>query len=347
MLTVRALNRTLLRRQQLLERTSMPTLDLVRHLIGLQGQDSLPPYLALAARLDPFDPAELSGAIERGEAVRLLTMRGTVHVLAAEDALVLRPWVQPVLDRISGANQTNREARGVPVPDLVAATRRILDDGPVTAKGLGERLAEEFPGVPARALAQRAREHVPLVQLPPRGLWRRSGGLVYQTLEHHLGRPMREPDVRELVRRYLRAFGPATPADMSAWSGVTKLGPVFEAVREELVEVPGADGRTRFDLPGAPYGDSDEPAPVRMLGTYDNVWLSHADRSLITTPEARARWLGSSGGVASVVLVDGFIGGLWRWRNEDVQLELFAPLTTGQRDELDEEVERVRGMLRG
>src|SRR3712207_8782025 len=100
MLSVRALNRTLLRRQHLLERTSMPALDMVRHLIGLQGQENLPPYLSLAARLDPFDPLELSGAIERCETVRLLTMRGTVHVLTADDALELRPWVQPVLARV-------------------------------------------------------------------------------------------------------------------------------------------------------------------------------------------------------------------------------------------------------
>src|SRR3712207_1056235 len=115
MLSVRALNRTLLRRQHLLERTSMPALGMVRHLIGLQGQDNLPPYLSLAARLDPFDPLDLSGAIERSDAVRIVTMRGTVHVLSADDALVLRPWLQPVIDRMSVGNQNNRDARHVPV----------------------------------------------------------------------------------------------------------------------------------------------------------------------------------------------------------------------------------------
>ena len=117
------------------------------------------------------------------------------------------------------------------------------------------------------------------MQLPPRGLWKRSGGVVYQTVENHLGRPMTESTYPTLVRRYLRAFGPATAADMTTWSRVTRLGPVFAAMRDELVPVECEDGRTRYDVPGAPYADEDTPAPVRLLGGYDNVWLSHADRS--------------------------------------------------------------------
>ncbi len=90
MLSLRDLNRTLLLRQHLLRRTSMPALGMVEHLLGLQAQENLPPYLSLAARLDDFDPLELSGAIERREAVRFLTMRGTIHVLTPDDALSLR-----------------------------------------------------------------------------------------------------------------------------------------------------------------------------------------------------------------------------------------------------------------
>ena len=89
-LSLRDLNRTLLLRQHLLSRTSMPALAMVEHLIGLQAQENLPPYLSLAARLDDFDPLELSGAIERRDAVRFLTMRGTIHVLTPDDALSLR-----------------------------------------------------------------------------------------------------------------------------------------------------------------------------------------------------------------------------------------------------------------
>jgi hypothetical protein len=346
-LTLRDLNRTLLRRQQLLERTRAPALSMVEHLVGLQAQDNLPPYLSLAARVQGFQPGELSDALEDRTAVRLLTMRGTIHVLTADDALALRPWVQPALDKVSQSNQMNRSARDVPVADVVAETRRLLGGEPLPVKQLGERLADAFPGVPAAALAHVARERAPLVQLPPRGLWKRSGGVVYQTVENHLGRPMAALDVHDLVRRYLRAFGPATAADMTAWSRVTRLAPVFKAMAEadELEVVECADGRRRYDVPGAPVADGDEPAPVRLLGTYDNLFLSHADRTHVVPDEMRARWMGLNGGVAHTIFVDGYMAGLWRNEDGKVEPEVFVKLTRSQRAELDEEIARVAAFL--
>ena len=345
MLTVRDLNRTLLRRQHLLERTSMPALDMVHHLLGLQAQENLPPYLSLAARIDGFQPRELSDALERKEAVRFLTMRGTVHVLTPHDALTLRAWVQPALDRQTASNQNTKEARHLPVEDVVAAAVAILAGGPLPVKQLGERLAEAFPGVPGNALAHIAREHAPMVQVPPRGMWKRSGGVVYQTVDNHLGLASALLDVPETVRRYLRAFGPVTPSDMTTWSGVTRLAPVFASMKDELIEVACEDGRKRYDLPDAPYGSEDEHAPVRLLGTYDNIWLSHADRSHVSTPEMRAAWMGVNGGIGNVLFVDGFVGGIWWWRDDKVELNVLVPLTRAQQGELDEEVERVTGLL--
>ena len=147
----------------------MSALQMVEHLVGLQAQENLPPYLSLAARIEGFDPHELSDALENKDVVRFLTMRGTIHVLVPEDALSLRSWVQRALDQQSSSNQMSRPARGVPVDDLVAATRRLLEPGPLPVKQLGERLAEIFTGVPAGALAHTARERVPMVQVPPRG----------------------------------------------------------------------------------------------------------------------------------------------------------------------------------
>ncbi len=346
MLTRRALNRTLLLRQHLLERVRVPALSMVEHLIGLQAQENLPPYLSLAARIEDFDPVELSDAIERRDAVRFLTMRGTIHVLLPDDALRLRPWVQPALDRQSSSNQMSRPASGVPVPELIGETRRLLDEGPLPVKHLGERLAEVFTGVPASALAHVARERVPMVQVPPRGLWKRSGGVVYDTVENHLGRPMTDVDVRELVRRYLRAFGPATAADMTVWSRVTRLGPVFTSMSDELVVVECDDGRRRYDVPGAPYAEEDVHAPVRLLGAYDNVWLSHSDRSHIVPPEVGARWMGTNGGVGSTIFVDGHMAGLWWWRDGRVVTDVFRRLSPDERDELDAEVACVEALLR-
>jgi Winged helix DNA-binding domain len=345
-LSARDLNRTLLLRQHLLRRTRMPALDMVQHLLGLQAQENLPPYLSLAARIDGFDPRELSSAIERFEAVRLLTMRGTIHVLLPDDALVLRRWVQPALDQQSSGNQMSRPARGVPVPELVSAVRDALEDGPLPVKQLGESLAEVFPGVPPSALAHTARERAPLMQMPPRGLWKQSGGVVYQTVERVVGRSMKEADVRELVRRYLRAFGPATAADMTTWSRVTRLGHVFTAMSNELVTVECEDGRRRYDVPDGQYAAGDVPAPVRLLGAYDNVWLSHADRAHIVPEAARGRWAGSNGGVGNTVFVDGFMSGLWWWRDDRVRTELFRDLTSTEREELDREIATVEAFLR-
>jgi hypothetical protein len=344
-LSLRDLNRTLLLRQHLLERVEMPALQMVEHLIGLQAQENLPPYLSLAARLEGFDPHELSAALARKEAVRFLTMRGTIHVLVPDDALSLRAWVQRALDQQSSSNQMSRPARGVPTDDLVATTRRLLEKGPLPVKELGERLAECFAGVPAAALAHVARERAPMVQVPPRGLWKHSGGVVYQTVEDYLGRPMRQVDEHELVRRYLRAFGPATPADMTVWSRVTRLGPVFSSMKDELVVVECEDGTRRYDVPGAPYAEGGTPAPVRMLGAYDNVWLSHANRDHIVPVDVRPRWMGVNGGVGSTIFVDGFMAGLWWVRDERVVTEVFPALTREQQSELDAEIERIGELL--
>ena len=272
-------------------------------------------------------------------------MRGTIHVLTRADALSLRAWVQPALDQQSNSNQTNRGARHVAVPDLVAHAREVLAPGPLPVKELGERLAETFDA-PAGALAQVARERVPMVQVPPRGLWRRSGGVVYQCVEDFLGSPAVDLDLPALVRRYLRAFGPATAADMTTWSRVTRLGPVFAAMADELEVVETEEGKKLYDVPGAPLVEGTEPAPVRLLGGYDNVWLSHADRARIVPEDVRSRWLGSNGGVGNTVFVDGFMAGLWWWRDDAVVLDLFTDLTRSQRAELDDEVDRTTALLR-
>ncbi len=346
MRSTRDLNRTLLARQHLLERTAAPALGMVDHLIGLQAQDNLSPYLSLAARIEGFDPAALSSALEVGDAVRLVALRGTIHVLTPDDALSLRRWVQPALDRVAGSSPVSAPARHVPVDALVEAVHATLADGPVSVKGLGERLAETFDA-PAAALAHAARERVALVQLPPRGLWGRSGGVRYQTVERQVGRPSTTLDLPGLVRRYLRAFGPATASDMTTWSRVTRLGPVFAAMREELVEVACEDGRTRYDVPDALSVEGDAPAPVRLLGGYDNVWLSHADRSRVMPEDVRRRWQGPNGGTGHTLWVDGFMAGLWWWRDHQVETEVFSRLSPRERVQLDDEVERVTTLLRG
>jgi hypothetical protein len=341
----RRLNRTLLLRQHLLERVPMSVAELTRHLVGLQAQENLPPYLSLAARLTDLDPYDVTRGLEARSLVRLLVMRGTVHLLAPEDALMLRWWTAPVHEREIRASQAVGEAREVDREVFAAAVAELLADAPMPQRLLGTALAERFPGYAATQLGQLARSVVPLAQLPPRGTWRGSGGVVYQPVDRWLGRPMVEPDVSEIVRRYLRAYGPATAADVTAWSGVTRLGPVVVRM-DDLVRHEDERGRVLYDVPDAPIAEEDTPAPARLLGTYDNVWLAHGQRDRVTDRDGRTAWMGRNGAQAMSLFVDGWLEGLWRLEDGRVEIiELLRPLSRRERGELDAEAARVEALM--
>ncbi len=297
-LSPRRLNRTLLHRQHLLARVEAEPAAMVRHLLGLQAQEPASPYLSLHARLATFDPYAVTRALEDRSLVRLLTMRGTIHLVTPDDALELRPWTQVVMER-------------------------------------GQRTHDQI-------VPQFAR---PLVQRPPRGTWKGGGAVDYADLVDWVGAPLREPDVPEIVRRYLRAFGPATAADVTTWSGVTRLGPVLAGM-DDLVRHEDEAGKPLLDVADGEVAEADAPAPVRLLGTYDNLWLSHAGRDRVATPDNRRRWMGPNGGSGMVVLVDGMLEGLWRRDGDRVEVvETFRELTRRERAELDDEVARVEGLL--
>jgi hypothetical protein len=342
--SARQLNRTLLHRQGLLERSPRSVPEMVRHLVGLQAQDTLPPYLSLAARLTTFDPYDVSRGLADRSLVRLLTQRGTIHLLTAEDALTLQPWTQPVHDKEASHSVNVRPAAHLDRAEFRAAVAEVLAEGPLTVPQLGGALAVRFPEVPPAALGALARVATPLVQVPPRGAWRESGLVVYQLADRWLGAALREPDPAAIVRRYLLAFGPARAADVTAWSGVTRLGPVLAAM-DDLVVREDTDGRRLYDVPGGELVDPDMPAPVRLLGGYDNVWLAHAGRDRVTTPGHRKRWMGVNGGVGSTLFVDGMLEGLWRVTDGRVVVEPFRRLTRSEEVELDEEIARVEALL--
>lgn len=347
-LSTPTLTRTLWLRQQLVpgQRRVTDVPGVVAHLLGLQAQDNLPPYLSLAARIDGFSPADLSSRIEDRTLVRFFTMRGTVHVLTADDALQLRGWVQPALDRQSATNQTSRPANHVTTAELEAVVRPLLAAGPRKLADIGAALAAAHPGVPEEALRHVTRERLPLLQVPPRGLWKRSGGVVYAYADRYLGREFGEADVQELVLRYLAAYGPATAADMTKWSLVTRLGPVFTAMHKagRLVTYIDEQGRTLYDAPGAPVVE-DLDLPVTLLGMYDNVFLSHADRDRIAPDAVRKNWMGANGGAGSALFVDGLLAGLWRVQDGRPVAETFGRLTKTQAQQLAAEVERVEALL--
>jgi hypothetical protein len=341
-LTIRQLSRATLERQLLLRRVRMPVLRAVEELIGLQGQDPKPPYYGLAARLADFDPRELSDLLESRAVVRITAMRSTVHLLTADDALLLRPFSQPAIDRELGIFR--KRLAGVDLDELAALTRARCADRPVPLKDLAATLGERWPDTEPLALKAAARILVPLAQAPPRGLWGRGGQVGLVTLEGWLGRAARPaPDATApaaVALRYLAAFGPASVKDMQLWCGRTRLREVFEGLRPRLRVYRDEDGAELFDLPDRTLPDPDTPAPPRFLGEFDNAEIGHADRRRIIPEEVRRRDWERAYHFATF-LVDGFVRGLWRIARAKgtatLHLETFAPLSRAERAGLETE----------
>ena len=333
-LSQRALNRALLGRQLLLDRVDLPAeaarrraavIATIEHLVGLQAQAPFPPYYGLWSRLGGFRPDDLATLITDRSVVRIAVMRGTIHVVSARDCLPLRGLVQPVLDRgLRGS--FGKQLAGVDAAAVAAAGRELVEADPMTFGALGERLAEAWPDHPPAALAQAVRAHVPLVQVPPRAVWGRSGQSLHTSAEHWLGAgpaacgggaaaaadPASPPTLAGLVTRYLAAFGPATARDVTAWSGLTGLRAVMDELRPSLVTFRDEQGAELFDLPSAPRPDGDVPAPVRLAAEFDNLLLSHADRSRVVHPDHLRRFYTINGIFPGSVLIDGFVAGMWR-----------------------------------
>jgi hypothetical protein len=341
----RALNRATLARQLLLRRSALGAKDAVEHLLGLQAQNVKPPYYALAARLEGFAPEALSRLMADREVVRLVTMRSTIHTHSADDALTLRPLVQAARDR--ELHQFRKGLEGVDLDRLASISRELVEAEPRTMKQLREALLAEWPDADPFALSVAARCRLPLVQVTPRGLWGRSGQVTLTTVEHWLDRPSEPaPAPDATVLRYLAAFGPASVKDMQTWAGLTRLREAFERLRPELVTFRDGYGVELFDLPDAPRPDADTPAPPRFLPEFDNLFLSHADRSRLASADLKGRtWRGNQ--AYCVLLVDGFLAGVWRQEGEVLTIELFGTLTPSQRKEVVEEAERLMAVMGG
>ncbi len=306
-LSLRALNRATLARQLLLERAQLAPLDAVAHLVGLQAQVPLNPYTALWSRLEGFQPDALSQLLVDRKVVRIVVMRGTIHLVTADDCLILRPLMQSVLDQeLLRHSEYGPHLRELDFEPVLAFARPLVDERPRTGGELRAAFAERFPDLHAPALAYACRNKLAFVQVPPRGLWGRGGQVRSTTAETWLGRPLAtQPSLDDVVVRYFAAFGPATVADLTTWSRLTGLREVVERVRPRLRTFRTEAGRELFDTPDAPRPDPDTPAPPRFLPEYDNVLLSHADRSRFAPDDDRKRLFAVDSPVHGTALSDG------------------------------------------
>jgi hypothetical protein len=351
-LSTRALNRALLARQWLLGRVRRSVPSAIEHLVGLQAQNTPPPYVALWSRLEAFAPEQLSRMLLGRRAVRLALMRSTIHLVTARDCLALRPLLQPALERnLMKASPYGRRLAGIDLQDLAAAGRAMADEAPRTTAELGALLAKRFRGSDAEALGNGVRALLALVQLPPRGVWGAGGLPRVATAEAWLGRPLaRKPDAGALARRYLAAFGPASAADLQTWSGLglPECKQLLESLRPTLRTFADERGRELFDVARAPLPDPEMPAPPRFLPEYDNAFLGYADRTrIVATDDLPLMRL--ENGFASPFLVDGFVRGTWKLQraktSATVIVEPARPLKRAERAAVEEEGERLVAFL--
>jgi hypothetical protein len=308
-----ALNRALLARQMLLRRIHISAPNAIERLVGMQAQAPNLPYVGLWARLEAFHHEELSQLVRSKRAVRTSLMRNTIHLVTTRDALRLKPLFQSLHERgFFRGSPWGRNLKSMNPEALLAAGREIMGERPRTIAELAKLLTMRFPDQDAPSLAYGVRYLLPMVFATPRGIWQAGGPVSLTTVEAWLGRssgPPISPD--DLVLRYLGAFGPASPADMRAWSGLA-FRPAFERLRPRLKVLRDEHGIELFDLPKAPRPAPETKVPVRFLPDYDNILLAHADRTRIMAPGQHLGLFSSNGVMKGSVLVDGFVRAGWR-----------------------------------
>lgn len=322
---------------------------MIEQLVGMQAQVPSNPYVALWSRIEGFDPDELSRLVARREAVRAVVMRGTLHLLTKSDVRVLQPLMAPVLAQ-SFKSPFLASLGGADLDAIVAAGRELLErEGPLTRAQIGERLAPCWPGALPASLGQAVAHHLPLIQVPPRGEWKRSHQATLGLIESEVGVQLDpDPSIDEVVLRYLRAFGPASSADVRIWSRITGLKPVIDRLRPDLRTFTDERGRELLDVPDGAFADPGAPAPPRFLPEYDNVLLGHDDRSRVLAglgpglPFPTGRWIGT-------LLVDGFFRAYWNVvEKDDVATLRVDRFTTHEGDPLgtiDAITEEAEGLL--
>ncbi|GAA3948338.1 winged helix DNA-binding domain-containing protein [Gordonia caeni] len=344
-------NRTLLQRQHLLDRVDEDAVEVIDRCVGLQAQDPQAPFFALWSRIADFDPAEVDDLLTDRELVRMPLQRGTVFLMDALDARWIRRAVQPVHDTALARTHLP-QLGGIDADQVLAHAAALFAGSDGEAAGVpGARLrttlAQTWPDVPAEALTAVARARLPLVQTPPRGLWGRGGAPVLQILDRWIGpgdpAVVGDEACRDLIRMYLRGYGPASAAAIATWSGLTGLGPLLAAMEAdwELVKLAAPDGRELFDLDGLEIASGREPAPVRLIAPYDGVLVANADRDRVADREVYRATVTPNGRSPGFILVDGYLAGTWRLAGGEVELTELTDLTPAQRTGVEREAARL------
>jgi DNA glycosylase AlkZ-like len=333
-LTKRELNRALLARQLLLERARLPIPRALERIGGIQDQYAPNAYIRLWSCLEGFRRDDLTRALERRSVVQATLMRATIHVVSKRDywpfAVAVRAPQRAWWLRAQRPQPTERE-----LERKAAELDVLMADGP--------RRHEELVQVVGRSWGM-VGPWLELVRVPPSGTWEKRRAHLFQTAKRWVGAEDVAPEsaLDHLVRRYLRAFGPAARADIAQWAGI-RLGDVAPSLeRLTLRRFRDESGGELLDLPRAPLPDPETPAPVRFLPTWDSVLLVHARRAGVLSEEHRARIFPTTMPQSvGTFLVDGVVAGTWRFDDGRVRWEPFARLDPKTRREVDDEADQL------
>jgi len=338
-LTTRELNRAVLQRQMLLSRATRVSLPrALERMAGLQAQYAPSMYIGLWSRLEGFERATLTRALERRTVVQATLLRSTIHLVSAGDY-----WPWAIAIRASRREHWLRVAKDAPRDaEMTAAARRLRE-----ALGGGPMRRTEVEDLLGKRTAQAINLWLNLVRAPPSGTWERRRADLYAAAEDWLGPPPDDVDeasgLELLVRRYLAGFGPATRADVASFTGVPigRLRPVLDGLRLRRFRSEGGD--ELLDVPRAPLPPADTPAPVRFLPTWDATLLAHARRTQILPEEHRSRVFNTRTPQSMpTFLVDGAVAGTWRHDGGAIDLEPFGPLDRASARALREEAARLQ-----
>jgi hypothetical protein len=349
LLTQTALNRALLARQMLLARQESSVAATVEHLVGMQAQQARPPFIGLWSRLVGFQAQKLRALVTGRQVVRATLLRGTLHLMTRSDYLAFRSTLQPMLNQAMRSILRDR-VESFPMEELLAEAKHLFSNQPRTFTELRAALLERFPQADERAMGFTTRTQLPLVIVPGAQPWGFRADGDFALAEEWLGEPISTEERRHaLVLRYLAAFGPASTADVQAWSGLQGLAPVLNELRPQLAVFRDERKRELFDLPDAPRPPEETPAPVRFVADFDNLILSHADRTRVIGDQHRTVVVTKNGMVLPTILVDGFVAGTWKVtrakKTATLTVSPFATLSAATQQELAAEGEPLLRFL--
>jgi hypothetical protein len=337
-ITERGLNRALLARQLLLERSNAGIPTVLERMGGLQAQYAPSMYVGLWTRMEGFERDQLTRALKRRSVVQGTLMRVTIHLVSKHDywpfAIGVRQGRRELWLRARQRQEV--DARGMAA--VAGRLRKRLREGPASRKEIDELIGK------GSVWTNGVNMWLDLVRIPPSGTWEHRRADLYASAEEWIGPSKVTPSegIEHLVRRYLGGFGPSSQSEIADWAGLRpkEIMPAIESLH--LRRFVAEDGEELLDLPRAPLPDPDTLAPVRFLPTWDATLLVHARRTGILPEVYRSKVFNTKTPQSvSTFLVDGAVAGTWSHEKGRIEIQPFGRLDAATHREVDEEADRL------